>query len=79
MHIRILKTIAMVIYRRFLVKHNEYQSTLKSKKLINQIDFEILLFFSGPCKYYDILSKLKESEKNLPVYDVKINCQHKKY
>lgn len=79
MHIRILKTIAMVIYRRFLVKHKEYQSTLKCKKHIPQIDFEILLLFSGPCKYYDILSKLKESEKNLPVYDVKINCQHKKY
>lgn len=71
MHIRILKTIAMVIYRRFLVKHKEYQSTLKCKKHIPQIDFEILLLFSGPCKYYDILSKLKESEKNLPVYNVK--------
>lgn len=79
MHIRILKTIAIAIYRRFLVKHNEYQSTLKCKKHIPQIDFDILLLFSGPCKYYDILSKLKESEKNLPVYDVKINCQRKKY
>lgn len=64
----------MVIYCRFLVKYNEYQFMLKCKKYIFQIDFEILLLFFGFCKYYDIFFKLMELEKNLLVYDVKINC-----